>query len=114
MKKSLILPILASICFLAACSKSGDNPTHTIKYTVSSNSSMNVSYTIQDGSLKTVNNVDATWTYSFTTTARGQLVKLVVVSVNASPVSGAIFIDGQQVTQNNDASGNVTMTAQVP
>ncbi len=113
MKKAFLLSILGISLFCLSCSKSSDN-VHTVKYTVSSNSAMNVTYTIQDGSLKTASNVDATWTYSFSTSAKGQLVKLVIVSVNASPVSGAILIDGQQVTQNNDNGGNVTMTAQIP
>lgn len=114
MKKTLFLSLIGSLLFFASCSKSNDNSMHTVKYTVSSNSSMNVSYTVQDGTLKTASGVDASWTYSFTTTAKGQLVKLIVTSTNATAVSGAIFIDGQQVTQNNDASGNLTITAQIP
>jgi hypothetical protein len=114
MKKHLLFCLLGLSLFAFSCSKSNDNPVHTVKYTVSSNNAMNVTYTIQDGSLKTVNNVDASWTYSFSTSGRGQIVKLIIASVNATAVSGAIFIDGQQASQNNDASGNVTITAQIP
>jgi hypothetical protein len=113
MKKTLFLSLFSSLLFFASCSKSDDNSMHTVKYTVSSNSSMNVTYTVQDGTTKTVNGVDASWTYTFTTTAKGQIVQLIIASTNASAVSGAIFIDGQQVSQNN-ASGNVTISAQIP
>jgi hypothetical protein len=113
MKKHLFFCVLVLSLFAVSCSKSSDNM-HTVKYTVSSNSAMNVTYTVQDGSLKTASNVDASWTYSFSISGKGQVVKLIIASVNAAPVSGAIFIDGQQASQNNDASGNVTITAQIP
>lgn len=75
---------------------------------------MNVTYTDADGTLKTANNVTSSWTYSFNTPASGQIVKLIIVSTNGSAVNGSIYINGQQSTQDNSATGSVTLTAQVP
>ncbi len=61
MKKLLLSTIISSMIFFLACSKDGEG-THTIKYNVSSSSSMNVSYTDADGTLKSVSNVTLTWT----------------------------------------------------
>jgi hypothetical protein len=74
---------------------------------------MNVSYPGPDWLLKTVNNVSSSWTYSFTTSEKGEEVKLTINSIAGGAVNGSIDIDGQQAVQNNSGSGSVTMTAQI-
>ncbi len=104
MKKLLLSTIISAMVFFLACSKDGEG-THTIKYTVSSSSSMNVSYTDADGTLKSVSNVTSTWTYSFTTPGNGRVFKLIINSTNGSAVSGSIYVDGQEATQDNSNTG---------
>ena len=100
------------MAILFSCTKDNEG-TYTVKYKVSSSSTMNVSYTDMDGTLKLANNVSATWTYEFKTSGNGQLVKLIINSTNGSRVSGSILINGQQATQNDSDNGYVTMSAQV-
>ena len=113
MRKLLYLFLAASIFFLLSCSKD-DEGAHTVKYNISSSSNMNVSYTDADGSLKPVTNVNAGWTYSFNTPGNGRIFKLIITSVNGSFVSGSIYVDGQEATQDDSNTGSVTLTAQVP
>jgi len=75
---------------------------------------MNVSYTDADGTLKPANNVSSSWTYSFNTPGNGKIFKLIINSTNGSPVSGSIYVDGQEATQDNSDTGSVTMSSQVP
>lgn len=110
----LLVVVIAAVSFLS-CSKSNDQPAlFTVQYKIASNANMNVSYTDNTGATATASNVSASWTYSFGISTHGQIVKLTITSVNGSPVSGQIFINNQQAVQNNDASGTVTMTAQIP
>lgn len=113
MKKILIILLVFLSIFTISCSKKS-NGGHTVKYTVGGSSKLNVTYT--DGSLtaKTVSGVDSSWTYTFNTSATGQLVHLTVTSVDGSEVSGVIYFDGQQSTQNNSASGTIDISAQIP
>lgn len=113
MKKLLLLVFLSPAFLMFACSKDHEGA-HTVKYNISSNSTMNVNYTDADGSLKSVNNVSSAWTYSFNTSGNGRIVKLIINSINGNNISGSIYIDGQESTQNNSNTGSVTMTAQIP
>lgn len=111
----LLVVVFAAVSFLS-CSKNNDQPAplFTVQYKIASNANMNVSYTDNTGATATASNVSASWTYSFGISTHGQMVKLTITSVNGSPVSGQIFINNQQAVQNNDASGTVTMSAQIP
>ncbi len=113
MKKILISSLVLLAIFTVSCSKKNDAG-HTVKYTVGGTAKLNVTYT--DGSMtaKTVTGVDSSWTYTFNTSATGQLVHLSVTSVDGSEVDGVIYIDGQQSTQNNSASGTINISAQIP
>jgi len=113
MKKILISSLIIFTLFTVSCSKKSDSG-HTVKYTVGGSSKLNVTYT--DGSItaKTVTGVDPSWTYTFSTSATGQLVHLAVTSVDGTEVNGVIYFDGQQSTQNNSASGTVNISAQIP
>lgn len=113
MKKLLFLAIISTTLLFAACSKD-DDTVHTVRYNISSSSAMNVSYTDSDGSLKSVNNVTTSWTYSFNTSGNGRIFKLIITSTNGSAVGGSIYVDGQEATQDNSGSGSVTLTTQVP
>jgi len=113
MKKLLLLTIVSSLFLIISCSKDGEG-THTVKYNISSSSTMNISYTDADGTLRTASNVSSSWTYSFNTPGNGRIFKLIINSTNGSSVGGSIYVDGQEATQNDSNTGSVTMTTQVP
>ncbi|MDE3183131.1 MAG: hypothetical protein KGM16_06900 [Bacteroidota bacterium] len=114
MKKILIgsLVVLLAI-FTVSCSKKSDSG-HAVKYTVGGSSKLNITYTDADMTAKTVSGVTSTWTHTFSTSSTGQLVHLSVTSVDGTGVNGAIYIDGQQSTQNDSGSGTVNISAQIP
>ena len=114
MKKILISSLVLLAIFTVSCSKKSNSGSHTIKYTVGGSSKLNVSYTDAGMTAKTVSGVDSSWTYTFSTSATGQLVHLSVTSVNGTEVDGVIYFDGQQSTQNNSASGTINISAQIP
>lgn len=113
MKKILIGSLVLLAIFTVSCSKKSDSG-HTVKYTVGGSSKLNVSYTGAGMTAKTVSGVDSSWTYTFSSSATGQLVHLSVTSVDGSEVDGVIYFDGQQSTQNNSASGTIDISAQIP
>lgn len=112
--KNLIYLTIVSLAFLFVSCKKNDMKSHTVKYNIESSSPMNVSYTDNTGTLKSVTNITSTWTYSFNTPGNGTLVKLIINSTNGSAVSGSIYVDGQEATQGNSNSGSITLTTQVP
>src|SRR5215831_8562969 len=111
MQKFFFLAVVLGALVTSSCHKNNEN-LHTVTYHIASANTVNVSYTDNDGLTKTVNAVTSTWTYSITIPS-GQTVKLKIDSTNGSDVSGTIDVDGQQAAQNN-ATGTVTVTAQVP
>ena len=113
MKKILISSLVLFTIFTISCSKKSDSG-HTVKYTVGGSSKLNVTYTAAGMTAKTVSGVDSSWTYTFSSSATGQLVHLSVTSVDGSEVDGVIYFDGQQSTQNNSASGTINISAQIP
>jgi hypothetical protein len=108
--KKLILPSLIFVSFLLACKK--DKVTHDVTYKISSTDNMNVSYTDQNGDLKSVSNVSSDWTYTFQTSG-DRIVRLIVTSVDGSHVGGAIHLDGQETAQRNGVN-EVSMAAPIP
>ncbi|MDE3183896.1 MAG: hypothetical protein KGM16_10805 [Bacteroidota bacterium] len=113
MKKILISSFIIFAIFTISCSKKS-NSGHTVKYTIGGSSKLDVNYTDANMIAKTVSGVDSSWTYTFTTSATGQLVHLAVTSVDGTEVNGVIYFDGQQSTQNNSASGTIDISAQIP
>lgn len=113
MKKILISSLVLLAIFTVSCSKKS-NSGHIVKYTVSGTSKLNIAYTDATMSTKTANGVDQSWNYTFNTSATGKLVHLAVTSTDGSEVGGVIYIDGQQSTQNNSASGTINISSQVP
>src|SRR5262245_35325002 len=113
MKKLLFLVIISSAFLFLSCNKDGEG-SHTVKYNISSGSTMNVSYTDADGTLKSVNNVSSSWTYSFNTPGNGRVFSLIINSTNGSSVGGSIYVDGQEAIQDNSNNSSITLTTQVP
>ena len=113
MKTFLSLFIIFLTVFFISCNKDDDGD-YTVKYRISSSNAMNVTYTDADGSLKTANNVTSSWTYSFKTPGNGRLFKLIINSINGSAVSGFIYVNGQEASQDDSNTGSVTVTTQVP
>ena len=113
MRKLLLGVIISSVLLFCSCYKYGV-VNHTVQYTISSTSNMNVSYTDADGTLKSINNVSSTWSYSFRAPGNGRMVKLIINSINDSAVGGSIFVDGVEASQIDSNTGSVTITAQIP
>ena len=113
MKKLFLLALISSALVFFSCHKNQDGA-HTVKYNVSSASTMNVTYTDADGNLKNATNVTSSWTYSFHTPGNGRVFQLIITSTNGSTVDGSIDVDGQQAAQNNSDTGSVTLSTQVP
>lgn len=115
MKTSIkILSVLFIFAVAFSSCKKDSQPLYKVEYKIASVSNMNVTYTDQNGVTKTATNVSSNWTYGFGTNGHGQVVTLTISSVNSSPVSGAVFINGQQASQNNDDAGSTSMTATIP
>lgn len=113
MKKIIILSLFTLITiFTFSCKK--DNNSHAVKYTIQGTAKSTVTYTDQDGNVQTVANADASWTTGFTSSKHGSVLKLTVVSVDGSNVGGKIFIDGNQVAQNNGNTSNIAISATLP
>lgn len=112
MKKLIFLSLFTFILlFTFSCKKSSS---HVVKYTIQGTAKSTVTYTDQDGNIKTVTNADASWTTSFSSTDHGLVLKLTAVSADASNVGGKIFIDGNQTAQSNGNSNNIAISATLP
>lgn len=113
MRKLLFVAVISSAFLYCSCSKRGE-VRHTVQYTISGESSMNVSYTNSAGELISIYNVSAQWIYGFTAPGNGRIVKLVVNSTDGTGVGGTIFVDGVETSMNTSSAGSVTITAQIP
>lgn len=113
MKKILISSLVLLAIFTVSCSKKSDNGGTVVKYTIAGNSNMDVTYTDASMTSKTVTGVNSTWTYTFSSSATGQLVHLAVKSTNGTLVSGKIYFNNQQENQ-NDAMDSINISAQLP
>ena len=112
MRKLLFVAVISSAFLLYACSKG--EVRHTVQYTIASEGSMNVSYTNAIGELISIYNVSSEWIYGFNAPGNGRIVKLIVNSTDGIGVSGTIFVDGIETSQDTSSTGSVTITAQIP
>ncbi|GAC1312024.1 MAG: hypothetical protein NVSMB24_32730 [Mucilaginibacter sp.] len=113
MKKTIYYSlIMLFMAFTFSCKKDGN--THTVKYTIQGTSKSNITYSDANGNIQSANNVDASWTYGFSSGNHGLALKLTVVSSDGSPVGGKIYIDGQQSAQDNGTGGSITITSVLP
>lgn len=114
MKKFLFISLVALISISAFSCKKNDSGVHTVKYTIQGTSKSNITYSDANGNMQSANNVDASWTYEFTSSDHGLALKLTVISTDGSSVGGKIFIDGNQSAQQNGATGNVSISSVLP
>ena len=75
---------------------------------------MNISCTDANGEIIYISNVSSAWKYSFNAPGDNRIINLVVNSVDGSPVSGTILIDGQQAALNSSNKGSVSLVTQLP
>ena len=112
MKKIIFISLFTLITiFTFSCKKSSS---HVVKYTIQGTAKSTVTYTDQNGDIQTVTNADASWTTSFASSDHGLMLKLTVTSVDASNVGGKIFIDGNQMAQNNGNMSSMAISATMP
>jgi hypothetical protein len=112
MKKIIILSLFTLITvFTFSCKKSSS---HVVKYTIEGTAKSNVTYTDQDGNIQTVTNADASWTTSFASSDHGLVLKLTAICMGGGNVGGKIFIDGNQVAQNNGNASSIAISATMP
>ncbi len=112
MKKIIILSLFTLIVvFTFSCKK---DKSHVVKYEIQGSAKSTVTYTDQNGDVKTLTNADANWTTSFSSTDHGLTLKLAAISIDGSNVGGKIFIYGNQTTQSNGNSNSITISATLP
>ena len=87
---------------------------HTVKYTIQGTSKSNVTYSDANGNTQTATAVDASWTYTFTSSNHGLALKLADVSSDGSQVGAKIFIDGNQSAAQNGVTGTVSVSSTLP
>ena len=114
MKKIIFVSFIVLISIFTFSCKKDNGGMHTVRYTIQGTSSSNVTYTDANGNIQTVTNAAASWTYSFSSSDHGMMLKLTVISSDASQVGGKIFIDGMQTAQQNGATGSVSISAALP
>jgi hypothetical protein len=113
MKRKLLLGFILLTMGFAACKKDSNN-THVVKYTIQGTAKSTVTFTDQNGTIQTVTNADASWTTSFTSSDHGLALKLTAISADGSNVGGKIYIDNNQVAQNNGNASSIVITATLP
>jgi len=114
MKKIIFVAVIALIAAVTFSCKKDPPGTHTVKYTIQGTAKSTVTYSDANGNMQTASNVDASWTYEFTSNRHGLSLNLAVASVDSSPVGAKIFIDGQQEAQQNGAGGSVSVSSVLP
>jgi hypothetical protein len=114
MKKLLFSALIALISVCAFSCKKDSSGVHTVKYTIQGTSKSNVTYSDANGNMQTATAVDASWTYSFTSSNHGLTLKLTDVSSDGSQVGAKIFIDGNQSAAQNGVTGNVSVSSVLP
>jgi len=114
MKKYLFISLIALICMFTFSCKKSDSGLHTVKYTIQGTSKSNITYSDANGNTQSANNVNASWTYEFTSSDHGLALKLTVISTDGSSIGGKIFIDGNQSAQQNGATGSVSISSVLP
>lgn len=113
MRKLKLIAFMLMILLFSNCKKNHE-VRHTIQYTIASKGNMHVSYSNTKGEILSEPNVSSAWTYSFNVPGDGRIVKLIITSWDGNPVSGGIYIDGQEVAIIDSYSESVTITAQLP
>ena len=114
MKKLIFITLIACVSILAFSCKKDNGGMHTVKYSIEGASTSDVTYTDGNGNIQSATNVDANWTYSYSSSRHGMPIKLTVISKDATQVIGKIFIDGQQAAEQTGVTGNVSLSAVLP
>ena len=112
MRKLLFVTAIFSALIFCSCSK--QNVRHTVQYFISGQGIMNISCTAANGEIIYISSVSSEWKYSFNAPGDNRIINLVVNSVDGSPVSGTILIDGQQAALNSSNKGSVSLVTQLP
>jgi len=111
--RKLLFMKAALLAFIFCCCNKNE-VRHTIQYFISSKGNMSVSCNDARGELIFLNNVSSEWKYAFNAPGDGRFVNLTVHSIDGSPVSGSILVDGQEAALNNSNTGSVTLTTRLP
>jgi hypothetical protein len=114
MKKLILIAFIALISIVAFSCKKDSSGMLTVKYTIQGTSKSTVTYSDASGNMQTVNNADASWTNTFSSSNHGMALKLTVISTDGSQVGGKIFIDGTQSAQQNGVTGSVSISSTLP
>ena len=112
MRKLLFVTAIFSALIFSSCSK--HDVRHTVQYFISGQGIMNISCTAANGEIIYISSVSSEWKYSFNAPGDNRIINLVVNSVDGSPVSGTILIDGQQAALNSSNKGSVSLVTQLP
>ena len=104
----------AALLSFMFCSCNKNEVRHTVQYFISSKGNMSVSCNDAKGELIFLNNVSSEWKYAFNAPGDGRVLNLAVNSVDGSPVSGSILVDGQEAAINSSTTGSVTMVTRLP
>ncbi|HEX6172331.1 MAG TPA: hypothetical protein VFZ33_21755 [Chitinophagaceae bacterium] len=112
MRKLLFVTAIFSALIFCSCSK--HDVRHTVQYFISGQSIMNISCTDANGEIIYISNVSSAWKYSFNAPGDNRIINLVVNSVDGSPVSGTILIDGHEAALNSSNKGSVSLITQLP
>ena len=112
MRKLLFITAIFSALIFCSCSK--HDVRHTVQYFISGQGIMNISCTNANGEIIYISSVSSAWKYSFNAPGDNRIINLVVNSVDGSPVSGTILIDGHEAALNSSNKGSVSLITQLP